>query len=480
MDEMPSEVDASMEATPLAALREEESSILSLLRILLSGKTLPHLVLIALLTGLFQFLASSGNDVLSALGFLSLSGGYLLTGLMAGFGPVQRWIQLPEDPDEDAQGRFKRLLLSFRICIFPLLMAGVVFASLMALVGEQGALGNFTGALPLVLSTCFVVWAIVQGRGFGRWLASVAASKLPDGSARDEGLSFGSSGLAFALVLFLSAVLLVVFEWLADSTISVVDGLISNVPFFGILLLVFGLSWRRSRDMRLQASSRADFHRFSKRWMLLTQLMISWHLLTVWRHWAIAPGGALLFVEEFLLMIFTVVMAIWGLTSKSYRSSLRLVNVKNALPMGLAFGYAYAGSVAMLTTVLDDVRNVMMAGHFIVVMTFLWMQPRMLEATMGGVVATERIQKVVSEAVPAPSPADTPDNSERSSPEAVSPDEASSDSNGAQVTAAPIDDEVSSDEDGPADAIGEAVSWSAPEVLANDVAWDDDDIELVD
>ena len=114
MDEMPSEVDASMEATPLAALREEESSILSLLRILLSGKTLPHLVLIALLTGLFQFLASSGNDVLSALGFLSLSGGYLLTGLMAGFGPVQRWIQLPEDPDEHAHGRFRRLLLSYK------------------------------------------------------------------------------------------------------------------------------------------------------------------------------------------------------------------------------------------------------------------------------------------------------------------------------------------------------------------------------
>ncbi len=214
--------------------------------------------------------------------------------------------------------------------------------------------------------------------------------------------------------------------------------------------------------------------------MLMTQLMISWHLLTVWRHWAIAPGDALLFLEEFLLMIFTVVMAIWGLTSKSYRSSLRLVNVRNALPMGLAFGYAYAGSVAMLTTVLNDVRNVMMAGHFIVVLTFLWMQPRMLEATMGGMVATERIQKVVSEAVPAPSPVETPDDSEQSTPEAVSPDEASSDSNAEQVTAAPNDHEASSDEDGPADAIGEAVSWSAPEVLANDVAWDDDDIELVD
>ena len=44
--------------------------------------------------------------------------------------------------------------------------------------------------------------------------------------------------------------------------------------------------------------------------------------------------------------------------------------------MGLAFGYAYAGSVAMLTTVLEEIDNVMMAGHLIVVLTFLWMQPR--------------------------------------------------------------------------------------------------------
>ena len=62
--------------------------------------------------------------------------------------------------------------------------------------------------------------------------------------------------------------------------------------------------------------------------------------------------------------------------------------------MGLAFGYAYAGSVAMLTTVLDDVRNVMMAGHLIVVLTFLWMQPRVLKSTMGGMETTERIKHV--------------------------------------------------------------------------------------
>lgn len=490
MGEEAPEVPLGSESTPLDNLRQEESSLFGLLRVLLSGKTLPHLVLIALLSAVFQVLATTGNDVASALGFLSLSGGYLLTGLMAGVGPVQRWIQLPEETEEPTSGRLKGLILSFRICVFPLVMAAVVFAVLQALVGPQGALGDLTDALPLVLSSCFVIWAVVQGRGFGRWLASLAASRLPDGEPRNEGLSTASAVGSLSVIVVLVSVLLAGFEWLADTSTSPAEGLVSNAVFFAVVLVVFGLAWRRSRGARLQASSRADFHRFSNRWMLLTQLMITWHLLTVWRHWAIAPGGALLFVEEFLLMIFTVVMAIWGLTSKSYRSSLRLVTSQNALPMGLAFGYAYAGSVAMLTTVLDDVRNVMMAGHLIVVLTFLWMQPRILQSTMGGVEATERIKQVVSEATPA-FEASTASSVSAGSTVAEGANEVS-DAEGQATPVGVLEQTAAETAEmgkmsgastsvGPeGDAIGEEVSWTEPEVLADDVAWDDDEIELLD
>ncbi len=476
-------------STPLDDLRQEESSLFGLLRVLLSGKTLPHLVLIAVLSATFQVLATTGNDVASALGFLSLSGGYLLTGLMAGVGPVQRWIQLPEETEEPTSGRLKGLVLSFRICVFPLVMAAVVFGVLQALIGSQGALGDLTDALPLVLSSCFVIWAIVQGRGFGRWLASMAASRLPEGEPREEGLSQGSTVSSLFIIVILASVLLIGFEWLADTNSSPAEGLVANAVFFVVVLVVFAMAWRRSRGARLQASSRTDFHRFSGRWMLLSQLMITWHLLTVWRHWAIAPGGAMLFVEEFLLMIFTVVMAIWGLTSKSYRSSLRLVTSQNALPMGLAFGYAYAGSVAMLTTVLDDVRNVMMAGHLIVVVTFLWMQPRVLQSTMGGMESTERIKQVVNEAVPVTEPSMASDSSGDSTVMV-----GANDASDAEVLPTPVGMSEQADAGSAAvremadasssvneqAAIGEDVSWSEPEVLAGDVAWDDDEIELLD
>ena len=170
---------------------------------------------------------------------------------------------------------------TLRICLFPLLMAVVVFACLLALVGEQGALGDLTGVLPVVLSSCFVVWAIVQGRGFGRWLSSVAASKLPEPKEREPGLSSRSTGTSFVVVILITVVLLYAFEMLADSSTTMEGFLLSNLVFLGIVSAVFMLAWRRSREVRLRASSRVDFHRFGSRWMFLSQLMITWHLLTL-------------------------------------------------------------------------------------------------------------------------------------------------------------------------------------------------------
>ena len=132
------------------------------------------------------------------------------------------------------------------------------------------------------------------------------------------------------------------FELLAGNSLSPAQFLLDHAPFFVALTAIFLLALRRSYLGRLQASTRTDFHSFSNRWLLLSQLMIAWHLLTVWRHWVITPSNGLLLLEEFLLMMFTVLMAIWGLTSRSYRSTFKLVNSNNALPVGLAFGYAYA------------------------------------------------------------------------------------------------------------------------------------------
>ena len=91
-----------------------------------------------------------------------------------------------------------------------------------------------------------------------------------------------------------------------------------------------------------------------------------------------SPNPVEIFIEEILLMIFTVFMAIWSLTSKGYATKFKLLNEENSLPWGLAFGYAYAGSVAMLTNVFDEITTVMTIGHIIVILTVIYVHRKIL------------------------------------------------------------------------------------------------------
>lgn len=440
----------------LSDLQSDDASLRSLLGVLLNIRTLPHLVLIMALSAFLHLMANVGSTTLSAMGFISLAGGYFFTGLLSGSSRVRGWTQLPEATDsEKSNSPVNRLFRSFRICIFPLVMSGVAFVLIVLLVGEQGALGDWSDALPIALSACFVVWSIVQGRGFARWLASVAAGRLPASDDRPAGGTLTSTVVLVSFLSLVVVLLLAAFEWMApDLEPSVAATASRNLLFFGAFAGLIVLGWRRTSSLRMQASTSNDLHAFSVRWMLLSQALISWHLLTMWRHWKLSPSAGLLMTEELLLMVFTVLMAIWGLTSKSFRSPLRLVSKTNALPMGLAFGYAYAGSVAMLTVVLDDIRNVMMAGHLVVLLTFMWIQPRVLSGVLKNHVDSEAIKTIVEQTVIASEEtlaAPTPSPSER-----------------------PASEET---EDA---SIGKDVAWQEPEVLADGVEWGDDPVELLD
>jgi hypothetical protein len=105
-------------------------------------------------------------------------------------------------------------------------------------------------------------------------------------------------------------------------------------------------------------------------------------------------------------MIFTVFVAIWSMTSKGYKSKFRLITEKNALTWGLAFGYAYAGSVAMLTTFFDDIKIVMSMGHAVVIITVIYVH----KLVLGNVIEKDNtsvdVNRILEESKPLTSPGD--------------------------------------------------------------------------
>ena len=167
-----------------------------------------------------------------------------------------------------------------------------------------------------------------------------------------------------------------------------------------------------------------------------------------------------MFIEELVLMIVTVFLAIWALTSKGEGSKSTLFTEDNALFWGVAFGYAYAGSVAMVTSVMEDVKYVLIGGHILVVATVMWSQRTILESKI------ERI------------------NSDRGIAESVEHVEINNGSNEVNLQAGGIQTDKSDSvpEEPVADeqSIGDPVDWSQQdESLGDSTTWDDE-IELLD
>jgi phage terminase large subunit-like protein len=79
------------------------------------------------------------------------------------------------------------------------------------------------------------------------------------------------------------------------------------------------------------------------------------------------PSEISTLIEEGLLMAFTVIFAVWSLTTFTVRDGKRLISENASLPLGISFGYAYAGSVAMLTGTFDSLREVMIFGHVLTI-----------------------------------------------------------------------------------------------------------------
>ena len=180
------------------------------------------------------------------------------------------------------------------------------------------------------------------------------------------------------MVFALSATGIILFQSIYEKQLEVSSALISNLGFFIAAFTLYGLTAAWTWKYRQMALRDKALKQFSSRWTLFAHLFATWHLLTVWRQLFMEPGEIEVFIEEVLLMMFTVFMAIWSITSQSVGDKFKLLSTENALPWGLSFGYAYAGSVAMLAAVFNDITTVMITGHVIALLTITWMQRSVL------------------------------------------------------------------------------------------------------
>lgn len=333
----------------------KQIGMLQLIRNMLSPRTLPHIIMIAVISSILLFLVST-QEVLVAMSFISLSISYVVVSMLSNNSMIQSLTKLPEEKG-DSQW-IVRFLFSFRITIVPILIAAVIVGLLWSLTG-----GNDNGWISPALASLFIVWSIAQAASFRTGMVEWLANGLGDAKLHTYQEKISTASQVVVVQVFALVIL-----WLGQiisqaEKMTLQDALLGGIAFIIVSVILQAITLWLTRSEREASGNEKGMAAFSFKWMIVAQLFITWHAFSIYRRTAMSPSDLSTIIEEGLLMAFTVIFAVWSLTTYTVRDGKRLISEHASLPLGISFGYAYAGSVAMLTGTFDSLKEVMIFGH---------------------------------------------------------------------------------------------------------------------
>ena len=331
-----------------------------LLRNLLDVTTLPHLVLLSL-SGfmLYLFATEDASLAFGVAGYISLSIGYALTGWLNEVPVVHRFSHVQPAPEGASFGERMKLypLRVLASWLAPLGLSALPFLAIAWFLTSAGA--DQVEYWALAIASLFIVWSWVQGRAMANSLRIPIEARAARVEAVVREGRLKTSATTHILVIAVFAALsywLFVIGYEKDRSLSLMEMLRMS----GFAAFSAGLQWlllHRTAERRAVDGARADTAVFGFTWGLLVQIFVTWHLLAAYRRFMGGSWGLGLVIEELLLMVLTVIAAIWTLAKDTHNRGLRIFTHRNAVFWGLSFGMAYAGSIAMIAVLGEELSG---------------------------------------------------------------------------------------------------------------------------
>ena len=376
----------------------EQISLSELIRTLVKKETRPHILLILAVAIPLHVLASiEGLILLISIAYLSISISYILIAYFTRFESIKKMVSISSNQDEQLELSFaQRNLNSLKILLAPVILSSVLAALMLISFSEGNRFQSVGDVLPELLGSLFLIWAIGQARSF-RGSTNAFLDGRYDSREEKENNSIIISfvGIISALILT-GSVLLYLFRGFHSGFDFTLLSFLANDWIFFVFLATISIILILTTKTLIESSDDTLFRKKSFVWITLCSLFIVWHGLTIYRKLIITDSvgfGSL--IEEVILMLLTIVMAIWSLTSSQAKSDFPLVTKDNALFVGISFGYAYAGSVAMLTSALEGINMVIAAGHGIAVLSLLVLQRTTIKSRLDKHHSSQRIQNLL-------------------------------------------------------------------------------------
>ena len=347
-------------------------TLISILKDLLAKERRSHIMTIVIIAPLL-YVFSQGNIISasqSSIAFISFMIGYGLTALLGLNENTRKYLEkniLKSETSEKKskkQKLFEKFISTIKIISIPLIISGIIFLILSALIGEKGLISEIGEILPIILASLFIFWSVSQAlyykNSVGLW--------IDDKIKIDENISTVTIKKNSIIQLVIVGITATILSTTMLSLFGDGEGLNSTygVPIVVIITLISqGLILRYSQDSRIELIKRKDGEKIDLYWGIALHIFASWHLLSVYRRFVSDEMLSFNLFEEVILMIFTVVMSIWSISSKGM-PNYKLFIPQNVLFWGIAFGFGYAGSVTMLAVGLEgDISSIFGIGHLV-------------------------------------------------------------------------------------------------------------------
>ena len=344
-----------------------------LVKNMFSARTLPHIVMIGVMSSCLLLLVERYENMVS-FAFISLSLSYAIIAIISNNTVVQKLIKLPVEKKETSF--IVRFTMSFRITIVPILLSTIIMGLLW-----YGLGGSKNSWIAPLLASLFIVWSIVQAVSFRTGMVEWLSNGLGDAKLHTykEKLSTASQ---FLIVQSFAFVIIWIGQAVSEAeSLTFTDALVGGIAFLLISFLLQLLTMWLTRAERENSGIEKGMAAFSFKWMIVAQIFITWHAFSVYRRTWMNPTEISTLIEEGFLMATSVVFAVWSLTTYTVSDGKRLVSENASLPIGISFGYAYAGSVAMLTGTFDSLREVLIFGHLLTICAMILIMRPTLKAS---------------------------------------------------------------------------------------------------
>ena len=368
---------ANMEATTFSATSENNTGYVNKNNAITNPSTLPHFILLLLNASILYLLMKSNYGLIGAKGssiFLSLAISYCIAAYIYTTEFGLKTLKIEDNGMGILTTKYWFLAIK---AVIPMILISLILIVVINLFFTESEIDYF-------MSSLFIVMSIGQG------ISIITGGIIYYDGKGINRTSNNTENYRIIRVVFTIIIFIPLIWWFGYGAENALEkNLVINLLWIlyvitiGLVAYLLDRFTSNARNNLGLSGAKAD------KFLLLMIITISWHLLSAWRRNPILVESTdlLMLFEEGVLMLVTILLTVTALIKKGKKRGWKIFEEQSAIFWGVAFGYAYSGSISSLTILSERLTESSLLqttalGHLITAFVIIIILPSSIKKFM--------------------------------------------------------------------------------------------------